>query len=173
MPLILRNVKGDALTYTEMDDNLLYLQTLALSGVPGTTGATGSSGSPGATGPAGSNGSPGITGPTGPFSNTPTVQSIISSSTVTPTDSDDMVVITAQAVPLSLANPTGTWAQGKDLLIRIKDDGTSRAISYDTGYRPIGVSLPTFTTSNKTIYLGIVYNSDSSKWDVIGVSIEI
>jgi hypothetical protein len=84
-----------------------------------------------------------------------------------------MVVITAQAVPLTLANPTGTWAQGKDLLIRIKDDGTSRAISYDIGYRPIGVSLPTFTTSNKTIYLGIVYNSDASKWDVIGVSIEI
>jgi hypothetical protein len=123
-------------------------------------------------GPTGDTG-PGVTGPTGPFSNTPSVQSVVSSSTVTPTDSDDMVVITAQAVPLTLANPTGTWAQGKDLLIRIKDDGTSRAISYDIGYRPIGVSLPTFTTSNKTIYLGIVYNSDASKWDVIGVSIEI
>ena len=172
MPLVLRNVKGDSLTYNEMDDNFLYLETLALSGVPGSTGATGSSGSNGATGPAGATGA-GVTGPTGPFSSTPTVQSIISSSTVTPTDSDDMVVITAQAVPLSLANPTGTWPQGKDLLIRIKDDGTSRAISYDTGYRPIGVSLPTFTTSNKTIYLGIVYNSDASKWDVIGVSIEI
>ena len=172
MPLVLRNVKGDSLTYNEMDDNFLYLENLALSGVPGATGATGSSGSNGATGPAGATGA-GVTGPTGPFSSTPTVQSIISSSTVTPTDSDDMVVITAQAVPLSLANPTGTWSQGKDLLIRIKDDGTSRAISYDTGYRPIGVSLPTFTTSNKTIYLGIVYNSDASKWDVIGVSIEI
>jgi hypothetical protein len=84
-----------------------------------------------------------------------------------------MVVITAQAVPLTLANPTGTWAQGKDLLIRIKDDGTSRAISYDTGYREIGLTLPTFTTPNKTIYIGIIYNSTDSKWDVIGVSIEV
>lgn len=173
MPLVLRNVKGDALTYNEMDDNFLYLESLALSGVPGPTGPAGSSGSPGATGPAGSNGSPGITGPTGPFSNSPSVQSVVSSATVTPTDSDDMVIITAQSVPLSLANPTGTWAQGKDLLIRIKDDGTSRAISYGTGYRAIGTTLPTFTTSNKTIYLGIIYNSDDSKWDVIGVSIEI
>jgi len=172
MPLILRNVKGDALTYDEMDDNLLYLQTLALSGVPGSTGATGSAGLTGASGSTGATGA-GITGPTGPFSSTPSVQSVISSSTVTPTDSDDMVVITAQAVPLTLSNPTGTWSQGKDLLIRIKDNGTSRAISYDTGYRAIGVSLPTFTTSNKTIYLGIVYNSDDSEWDVIGVSIEI
>lgn len=170
MPLILRNVKGEALTYTEMDDNLLYLETLALSGVPGPTGPSGSSGSPGATGPAGSSG---VTGPTGPFSNAPNVQSVVSSSTVTPTDSDDMVVITAQAVPLTLANPTGVWAQGKDLLIRIKDNGTSRAISYDTGYRAVGITLPTFTTANKTIYLGIVYNTDASKWDVIGVSIEI
>lgn len=170
MPLILRNTKGEALTYTEMDDNLLYLQTLALSGAPGPTGATGS---PGAAGSPGATGESGITGPTGPFSNAPNVQSVESSSTVTPTDSDDMVVITAQAVPLTLANPTGTWAQGKDLLIRIKDDGTSRAISYDTGYRAVGITLPTFTTSNKTIYLGIVYNSNASKWDVIGVSIEI
>jgi hypothetical protein len=58
MPLILRNVKGSALTYTEMDNNLLYLQSLALSG--GGTGPTG------ATGPAGSNGATGETGPSGP-----------------------------------------------------------------------------------------------------------
>jgi hypothetical protein len=197
MPLILRNIKGDPLTYDEMDDNLLYLENLAIIGGPGQTGPTGSSGpsgatgsagptgsdgptgsagptgSDGATGPAGATGSGGATGPTGPFSTSPNVQSVTSASTVTPTDADDMVIITAQAVPLTLANPTGTWSQGRDLLIRIKDDGTSRAIAYDTGYRAIGVTLPTFTTSNKTIYLGIVYNSTDSKWDVIGVSIEI
>jgi hypothetical protein len=169
MSLILRNTKGEPLTYDEMDDNLVYLENLAIIGGPGQTGPTGSAGATGSVGATGE----GVTGPTGPFSNAPSVQSVASASTVTPTDSDDMVVITAQAVPLTLLNPTGTWSQGKDLLIRIKDDGTSRAISYDTGYRPIGVSLPTFTTSNKTIYLGIVYNSDDSEWDVIGVSIEI
>jgi hypothetical protein len=166
MSLILRNTKGDALTYTEMDDNLLYLQTLALSGVPGPTGGTGSIGPSGATGV-------GITGPTGPFSSGPVVLTVSSASTVTPTDSYDMVVITDQAVPLTLANPTGVWVQGKDLLIRIRDNGTTRTIGYGTDYRPIGVTRPTFTTSNKTIYLGIVYNSTDSKWDIIGVSVEI
>jgi hypothetical protein len=167
MSLILRNTKGDALTYTEMDDNLLYLQTLALSGVPGPTGGTGSIGPSGATGV-------GITGPTGPFSPGPVVLTVSSASTVTPTDSYDMVVITDQAAPLTLANPTGVWVQGKDLLIRIKDDGTTRTIGYGIDYRAIGVTLPTFTTPNKTIYLGIVYNSTGTpKWDVIGVSVEI
>jgi hypothetical protein len=42
MPLILRNVKGSSLTYTEMDNNLLYLQSLALgSGITGPTGPSG------------------------------------------------------------------------------------------------------------------------------------
>ena len=197
MPLILRNTKGEPLTYDEMDDNLIYLENLAIIGGPGQTGPTGSAGpsgatgsagptgsdgatgpagatgSDGATGPAGATGSDGATGPTGPFSTSPNVQSVTSASTVTPTDADDMVIITAQAVPLTLADPTGSWDQGRDLLIRIKDDGTSRAISYDTGYRAVGITLPTFTTANKTIYLGIVYNSTDSKWDVIGVSIEI
>ena len=167
MSLILRNTKGDALTYTEMDDNFLYLQTLALSGVPGPTGGTGSVGPSGATGV-------GITGPTGPFSPGPVVLTVSRASTVTPTDSYDMVVITDQAVPLTLANPTGVWVQGKDLLIRIKDNGITRTIGYGTDYRAIGVTLPTFTTPNKTIYLGIVYNSTGTpKWDVIGVSVEI
>jgi hypothetical protein len=194
MPLILRNVKGEPLDYDEMDDNLLYLENLAIIGGPGQTGPTGDSGPTGAagpsgvtgsdgpagdtgpagaTGPAGSTGSSGVTGPTGPFSTSPNVQSITSASTVTPTDADDMVIITAQAVPLTLADPTGSWSQGRDLLIRIKDNGTSRSIAYGTGYRAVGITLPTFTTANKTIYLGIVYNSTDSKWDVIGVSIEI
>ena len=164
MSLILRNVKGSPLTYTEMDNNLIYLQSLVTAGSTGASGPAGPSGPSGPAGPA---------GPTGPFSPGPSVQTITSSSTVTPTDSDDVVVITAQAVPLTLANPTGSWVQGKDLLIRIKDNGVSRSIAYGINYRPIGVSLPTFTTSNKTIYLGIVYNSTDSKWDVIGVSIEI
>jgi hypothetical protein len=68
MPLILRNVKGSSLTYTEMDDNLLYLEGLASSGGTGPAGPigpTGSAGSNGVTGPTGSAGSNGVTGPTG------------------------------------------------------------------------------------------------------------
>lgn len=105
-------------------------------------------------------------------SSTPNVQTVTSAATVTPTFTNDEVAITAQAVALFLANPTGTPVDGKNLVIRIKDNGTARAITYDTQYRAIGVTLPTTTVINKTIYLGLVYNLTDTKWDVVGVSIE-
>lgn len=105
-------------------------------------------------------------------SSTPNVQTVTSAATVTPTFTNDEVAITAQAAALLLANPTGTPVDGKNLVIRIKDNGTARAITYDTQYRAIGVTLPTTTVINKTIYLGLVYNLTDTKWDVVGVSIE-
>ena len=103
------------------------------------------------------------------FRNLPAVQSVVSAATVTPTADNDLVKITAQAVALTLANPTGTWSEGQSLMIRIKDDATARAITWDTNYRAIGVTLPTTTTLSKTTYVGLIYNSTDTKWDAIGV----
>ena len=100
----------------------------------------------------------------------PSVQAVVSSATVTPAFGNDLVVITAQAAGLTLANPTGTWVQGKDLVIRIKDNGTPRSIGFDTKYRAIGVTLPTTTVANKTTYLGIIYNLTDDTFDIIGVT---
>jgi hypothetical protein len=96
------------------------------------------------------------------------VQTVTSSATVTPTSTNDLVIITAQAVGLTLANPTGTFTEGQALMIRIKDNGTARTIAFDTNYRAIGVTLPTTTVISKTMYLGIIYNATDSKWDVLG-----
>jgi len=101
---------------------------------------------------------------------TPRIQSVTSSATVTPTSTNDFVKITAQAVGLTLANPTGTFDEGKDLIIRIKDNGTARSIAYGTKYRAIGVTLPTTTVLSKTTYLGLIYNSTDDTFDVIGVT---
>ena len=100
----------------------------------------------------------------------PNVQSVTSSATVTPVATNNAVVITAQAAALTLANPTGAWVEGQSLIIRIKDNGVARTINFDTNYRAIGVTLPTTTTASKTTYLGIIYNSTDTKWDVIGVT---
>lgn len=102
----------------------------------------------------------------------PAIQSVISSATVTPTFADDQVIITAQAVALNLANPTGTAADGYGISIRIKDNGTARAITYGTQYRAIGVTLPSTTVISKTLYLGMIYNSADTKWDVVAVAQE-
>ena len=100
------------------------------------------------------------------------VQTVTSSATVTPVSTNDLVIITAQAVGLTLANPTGTFTEGQALMIRIKDNGTARSIAYGTNYRAIGVTLPTTTVISKTMYLGIIYNSTDSKWDVLGYNIQ-
>lgn len=108
----------------------------------------------------------------GSASRTPAVQSVVSSSTVTPTFSDDIVLVTAQAVALALANPTGTAIPNLGMVIRIKDNGTARAISYDTQYRAIGVTLPATTVISKTTYLAMIYNGTDTKWDVVAVGQE-
>lgn len=101
------------------------------------------------------------------------VNSITSASTVTPNaDYYDFIKITAQAEALTLANPSGTPTEGQAMVIRIKDNGTARAISYGSEYRAIGVTLPTTTVISKTMYLAMVRNATDSKWDVIGVSQE-
>ena len=100
------------------------------------------------------------------------VQSVTSSVTVTPVSTNDLVKITEQSDGLTLVNPTGTFSEGQALMIRIKDNGTARTITFDTNYRAIGVTLPTTTVISKTLYLGIIYNSTDSKWDVVGYNIQ-
>lgn len=102
----------------------------------------------------------------------PRVQTIASSATVTPTSANDIVTITAQAVGLTLANPTGTFVEGQALMIRIKDNATAQTIAFGTNYRAIGVTLPTTTVISKTLYLGIIYNSTDAKFDIVGLNQE-
>jgi hypothetical protein len=105
---------------------------------------------------------------------TPNIQSVASASTVTPNGDpetgDDMVKITAQAAGLTLANPSGSPAEGQGMVVRIKDNGTARGITYGSQYRAIGVTLPTTTVISKTLYLGMVFNSTDTKWDVVAVA---
>lgn len=100
---------------------------------------------------------------------TPNVQAVTSSATVTPTFSNDLVKITAQAAALALANPSGTAVDGWGVVIRIKDNGTARAISYGTQYHAIGVTLPTTTVVGKTLYLAGIWNIEDTTLDIIAV----
>lgn len=85
----------------------------------------------------------------------------------------DMFVITAQAGALKFNNPSGSPTQGRKLIIRIKDNGTARALTYDTQFRAIGTTLPTTTVLSKTLYMGFIYNSTDTKWDCVAVSQEV
>ena len=83
-------------------------------------------------------------------------------------DITDLYIITAQAEAVLFSNPTGTLVQGQKLIIRIKDNGTARAITYGANFRAsTDLALPTTTTVSKTLYMGFMYNSTDTKWDII------
>ena len=88
------------------------------------------------------------------------------------TDVNDFAVITAQSEALTIGAPRGTPVEGQKLIIRIKDDGSARAITFNAIFRAIGITLPTTTVSSKITYLGLVYNSTDTKWDVIATKTE-
>ena len=103
----------------------------------------------------------------------PRVGTTASSATPTPNaDSHDLYTITALAAAAEFQVPSGTPSNGQSLMIRITDNGTARALTYNAIYRAVGVTLPTTTVISKTIYLGMIYNSSDTKWDVIGVAEE-
>jgi len=110
-------------------------------------------------------------------SNTPSasyalrVATIASTATITPNVSNyDMLTVTALAEASVITNPIGTPTEGFMFIIRIKDNGTARALSFDTLYRLMGPSsLPTTTVLGKTMYIVGVYNETDVKWDVVNV----
>lgn len=106
--------------------------------------------------------------------NQPRIVSASSYTTDTGTSLDvstcDEFIITAQAGALLFNNPSGTPAQGEKLIIRIKDNGTARALTYGSQFRASSdLALPTTTVLSKTLYMGFIYNSTDTKWDLIAV----
>ncbi len=95
----------------------------------------------------------------------PGVQTVTSASTVTPNaDTDDVVCIQAQAVALTLAAPSGTASDGEKLVIRIKDNGTTRTINWNGVYVAAGAALPAATTAGKWHHVGFIYNTNAAAW---------
>ncbi len=101
------------------------------------------------------------------------VGTVASSATITPTgDTVDLYTVTALAAAATFAAPTGTPTNGQKLMIRIKDNGTARTLAWNAIYRNMGVTLPTTTVISKTMYLGFIYNSTDTKWDLIALTQE-
>lgn len=93
------------------------------------------------------------------------------SGTITPNgDTTDIYVAEGLTGSTTFDTPSGTPVNGQKLLIRIKDNGTIRTLTWTAtsgAFREIGITLPTATVANKTIYVGCVYNSADSFWDAV------
>lgn len=98
-----------------------------------------------------------------------------SSASYTPNaDSNDGTTLTALATNLTINAPTGTPKEGQKYVIKIKDDGTSRTLTWDAIYQDNWAggtinTLPTATTIGKWHRLEFEYNSTDTKWDVISI----
>lgn len=94
--------------------------------------------------------------------------------TVTPTsDSVDFYSATSQAAAFTVAAPTGTPVTGQKLMLFLADNGTARGITWTTssnGYRAFGTVLPSTTVAGKGMYVGCIWNSIASFWDVVAVA---
>jgi hypothetical protein len=90
------------------------------------------------------------------------------------TDNYDQFNITALADVITdfSTGLSGTPADGQRLLLRIKDAGTAKAITWGSKWRAIGVGMPTTTIVGKTMYVGAIYNLADTKWDVVAVGQE-
>jgi hypothetical protein len=104
----------------------------------------------------------------------PRVTSTASASSITPdVSTTDIVAFTALAANLTINAPIGTPVDGNKLIFRILDNGTSRTLTWNATFTVIGVSLPTATTVSKTVYVGCIYNSAASRWDVVSVITQV
>jgi len=66
---------------------------------------------------------------------------------------------------------TGTPVDGQTLLIRFKDAGVSKALTW-TGFTELWVALPAATTAGKWHYVGVKYNLGNTSWNVLAVKEE-
>lgn len=80
----------------------------------------------------------------------------------------NLYIVTAQAVPATVAAPTGTPVDGSYLTIRLK--GTiGRPLAWSPIYRGGSVPLPTAITV-RTSYISFRYNAAESKWDLVSLT---
>jgi hypothetical protein len=104
----------------------------------------------------------------------PLTAATTSGSTITPTaGTTNQYNVTALAASATIAAPSGTPVDGQRLTIRFKDNGTAQALTWTTtsgAYRAVGVTLPTTTVISKALYVGCIYNSQDSFWDVVAVA---
>ena len=98
----------------------------------------------------------------------PRVLTITSSGTpAVDSNSYDGVDITAlgEAITSMTSGLSGVHQNFQQLVYRIVDNGTARAITWGSAFIDSGVaSLPTTTVVGKTIEVGLVYNSTRTKW---------
>lgn len=109
------------------------------------------------------------------YLNPPTLPlaSVTGTGTVTPDATVSSTVSTTVTGNLTLNGPTG-GVDGQKVIFRLLQDGSGHTVTFATGagnFR-FGTTITSFTASaaNKTDYVGAIWNSAASRWDLVSVS---
>lgn len=95
--------------------------------------------------------------------------SVASGSSITPTA--QVYNVTALAAACTINVPSFTAFDGMTMVIRIKDNGTARALTFASGYTNVsGLDTPTTTIISKELTIGAMYNSSASKWEIQSIN---
>ena len=78
----------------------------------------------------------------------------------------NIFIVTALGDYAEFQNVSGLQ-NGDMLLIRVKDSGSSRALTYTALYDGFYDTLPAATTTSKTLYMLFIYNSVSEKLEML------
>lgn len=102
--------------------------------------------------------------------------SILATSTTT-SDGDNKIIaasqvhaVTALASASQIAAPAYVATDRMSGSLRIKDNGTARALTWSADWAAIGVTLPTTTTINKYLYISYEYCLADTKFHVLGIA---
>lgn len=111
---------------------------------------------------------------TGSVRATPRLSATASTATLTPDiDSYNIYDVTALAAGLTINAPTGTPRNGDILIFRIKDNGTTRTITWNAAFQNVsGLADITNTTVSKWHTIGTMYSTAASKWLIVSITTE-
>lgn len=85
----------------------------------------------------------------------------------------DMRTLWNMSANFSFARDTNTtFVDGQKFILRLKDDGSPRTLTWNSSFRAVGCTLPSTTIVNKVMYVGMVWNNWVSLFDVILVASE-
>ena len=86
-------------------------------------------------------------------------------------DSDlyDVAINTAIAGTITIGNPTGTPTEAQALVYRLTSNSSAHTINWSTDFEDYGATMPVSTVASKTIYVGFLFNTDSTTWNCVSV----
>lgn len=87
----------------------------------------------------------------------------VTSGTITPDADTDMLRPPTLTAALTIANPSGTPADGAGFVVDLIDNGTSHELSWGAKYASHMATLPTATTAGKRHRIGVEYNAADDK----------